>query len=211
MKTDDLIDLLARDTTPPQRLRPAMGAAIATGGAISLVLFAAAIGVRPDWSLSLSSGRFLFKFVVAVALAVVALRAALAMSEPGASVAAPSRALLLPPVLLVGAALVELVLLPADRWGPSAVGRNATVCMTYIPLLSIAPLAGLLAALRLGAPADPGRAGAVAGLCAGGIAATLYAAHCTDDSPLFVMVWYSLAIGIVTAGGYVAGRRLLRW
>jgi hypothetical protein len=54
-------------------------------------------------------------------------------------------------------------------------------------------------------------AGAVAGLAASGIAATFYASNCTDDSPLFVLLWYPLAIAIVTAVGYVAGGRLLRW
>ena len=45
----------------------------------------------------------------------------------------------------------------------------------------------------------PSLAGAVAGLAAGGVAATLYAAHCTDDSPLFVATWYTLAIAALAA------------
>jgi hypothetical protein len=67
------------------------------------------------------------------------------------------------------------------------------------------------AALRNAAPANPGLAGAIAGLASAGIAATLYASHCVDDSPLFVMTWYSLAIGVVTLIGYFAGRRWLAW
>jgi hypothetical protein len=70
--------------------------------------------------------------------------------------------------------------------------------LTLIPLLSVGPLACLLTALRASAPSSPGLAGAVAGLAASGIAATFYAAHCTDDSALFVMTWYSLATLIVT-------------
>ena len=54
-------------------------------------------------------------------------------------------------------------------------------------------------------------AGAVAGLAAGGIAAAIYAWHCPDDSPLFLATWYSLAIAIVVAAGFLLGRRLLRW
>jgi hypothetical protein len=54
-------------------------------------------------------------------------------------------------------------------------------------------------------------AGAVAGLAASGIAATFYASNCTDDSPLFVLLWYPIAIAIVTAVGYILGKRLLRW
>ena len=32
-----------------------------------------------------------------------------------------------------------------------------------------------------------------------------------NDSPLFVMTWYSLAIGLVTVAGFLAGRRWLAW
>jgi hypothetical protein len=83
--------------------------------------------------------------------------------------------------------------------------------LSLIPFLSIGPLACILLALRQGAPTEPGLAGAVAGLVSGGIAATLYASHCTDDSPLFVATWYPMAIGGVALVGYVAGSRLLRW
>jgi hypothetical protein len=73
------------------------------------------------------------------------------------------------------------------------------------------PLACLVFALTESAPARPGLAGAAAGLAAIGIAVVLYAWHCPDDSPLFVAVWYSSAIAIVAAAGYLVGCRLLRW
>jgi hypothetical protein len=69
----------------------------------------------------------------------------------------------------------------------------------------------LLAVLREGAPSSPGLAGAVAGLAASGNAATFYAANCTDDSALFVITWYPIAILMVTTAGYFIGRKLLSW
>ncbi|TIM59065.1 MAG: DUF1109 family protein, partial [Mesorhizobium sp.] len=68
-----------------------------------------------------------------------------------------------------------------------------------------------LAVLRYGAPTRPVLAGAVAGLLAGGLAATFYAAHCFDDSPLFVATWYTIAIAILAALGAFGGRLLVRW
>jgi hypothetical protein len=119
---------------------------------------------------------------------------------------------LLAPFLLLGAAVVvELTLVPADLWGTKLIGSNAMHCLTIIPLLSIAPLAALLFVMREGAPRNPGIAGALAGAAAAGIAATLYASNCPDDSPLFVASWYPLATLIVAAVGAFAGDRLLRW
>ena len=65
--------------------------------------------------------------------------------------------------------------------------------------------------LRYGAPTRPVLAGAAAGLLAGGLAATFYAAHCFDDSPLFVAVWYTIAIAVLTILGAIAGRLFIRW
>jgi hypothetical protein len=43
------------------------------------------------------------------------------------------------------------------------------------------------------------------------VGATLYASHCTDDSPLFVATWYSIATALVAAIGALAGSRMLRF
>jgi hypothetical protein len=91
------------------------------------------------------------------------------------------------------------------------VGSNSRVCMTSIPLLSLPLLAGALVGLRHGAPARPALAGAMAGLISAGLAATVYASHCTDDSPLFVATWYTIAVAAVTAVGALIGAKVLRF
>ena len=57
----------------------------------------------------------------------------------------------------------------------------------------------------------PRLAGAVAGLASAGLAASLYALYCPDDSPLFVATWYTLAAAITAGVGAIAGKRWLRW
>jgi hypothetical protein len=211
VKTDDFINLLANDSSPPWRFHRVAALAIAGAIVLAALLFFAAIGFRPDIDTALQTGRFLFKFVVTIALAVTAIYALMGLGRPGGTLAQYGRALVLAPVLLAGAVAFELWSLPEARRLPNLIGHNARFCLTLIPLLSIGPLVCFLIALRQGAPSQPGLAGAVAGLAASGIAATFYAANCTDDSPLFVMMWYPLAILIVTATGYLAGRTLLRW
>ncbi|MFD2143896.1 NrsF family protein [Ancylobacter oerskovii] len=65
--------------------------------------------------------------------------------------------------------------------------------------------------MKRGAPEHPAWAGAAGGALAGGLGAALYALHCTDDSPLFVLTWYGLAIGFMTVAGALIGRRTLSW
>jgi hypothetical protein len=99
----------------------------------------------------------------------------------------------------------------SGTWSGKLVGTNSIACLTYIPLIGIGPLAIFLRALCHGAPTRPALAGAAAGLAAGGIAATFYAAQCTDDSPLFVATWYTIAIAGLALIGAAAADRFAQW
>jgi hypothetical protein len=77
--------------------------------------------------------------------------------------------------------------------------------------LSLPLLAASLIGLRHGAPARPAVSGAIAGMMSAGLAATLYASHCTDDSPLFVATWYTIGTALVTALGALVGSKVLRY
>jgi len=115
------------------------------------------------------------------------------------------------PALLVATVVAELAAVPSGQWLVRLVGTNSRVCLTAIPLMSLPLLAAFMLVLRRGAPVSRTAAGAVAGLAASGLAAVLYATHCPDDSPLFVAVWYPIAIGAVSLLGAFLGRVLLRW
>ncbi len=211
MKTDELINMLSEDSTVRFRLGHALTLAFVAGILLAGTLFFTLMGFRPDIETALTSSRFVFKLVVTTVLFLVAANLMVRIGRPGARVLPWALALLLVPVLMAVSVLAELVVLPAGDWAAQMIGHNAHECLSLIPLLSTGPLAAFILALRQSAPEDPGRAGAVAGLAAGGIAAAFYASNCTDDSPLFVALWYTLAIGIVTGAGYLAGRRWLAW
>lgn len=211
MKTDDLINLLAQDAPVRMRIGKALTIAVVAGILFSGGLFFAMIGFRADIDTAMETIRFLFKFVVTIALAVTACAVVFRIGRPGMSLRVWGWTLLAAPLLLLAAAAVEMAVMPSNSWSARMIGHNARFCLTLIPLLSIGPLACFLLALRYSAPEKPGVAGAVAGLAASGIAATFYASNCTDDSPLFVLLWYPIAIAMVTAVGYVLGKRILRW
>jgi hypothetical protein len=121
------------------------------------------------------------------------------------------RALLVPALLLLAAVMYELVTIPASAWPSRALGVNGVMCLASIIFLSVLPLAATIYGLRQGAPMSPALAGAAAGLLAGALGATVFAMHCTNDSPLFVAIWYVLAIGFMALAGLSVGRYVLRW
>ena len=184
--------------------------ALALGGLASLVVFAVELGLRTDIGAALATWRFDLKLVLVGTALVLAFGLCRALARPTADRRALRRLL---PLLAFAVllAVVELAITPAAAWPTQLVGSNARFCLTFIPILSLAPLAGALLVLRRGAPASPALAGAAAGLLAAASGALLYAFHCFDDSPLFVMTWYSLAALPIVALGALAGRRLLRW
>jgi hypothetical protein len=212
MDTNELIETLVADTRQPLApLSVVWWGAASFAVALAAVVFFATLGPRPDVAAAAETPRFLLKFVITITLGASAFGLTRELSRPGEHwrVAAPYLAVAA--VLLAVAVLVELLLLPPGTWSAKLVGMNSMVCLAYIPLIGIGPLAVFLLALRHGAPTRPALAGAVAGLLAGSIAATFYAAHCTDDSPLFVATWYTIAIVGLAVLGAAGASRLARW
>lgn len=212
MDTQKLIGALAADAKrESQSMRTSWAVALGAAAVLAAIAFFALIGPRPDIADAAQTVRFLFKFVVTVALGAAAIHAvsALALPETAARRALPILAAA--PILLLAGVVAELASVPAGEVSARMIGTNAAICLTFIPLIGIGPLAAFLVVLRRGAPSRPTLAGAVAGLAAGGIAATFYAAHCTDDSPLFVATWYPLAVAILAAAGSALGGWFARW
>lgn len=211
MKTDDLINLLAKDARVRIRFGRVFLIALAIGVVISAMLLLSTLGIRRNMADMIETPRVLFKLGFTMLLAVTATRLAFRIGKPGVSLQSAALMLVLPLAVLIVGIVTELFVVPQTAWASSMEGRFSAFCLFYVPTLSIAPLAAILYSVRQGAPENPGRAGAVAGLAAGGIAAAIYAWHCPDDSPLFLAAWYSIGILVATAAGFLLGRKILRW
>jgi hypothetical protein len=212
METDQLIRTLAADNG--RRARPVgiillLGLMAATPVSVTMLLLG--LGIRPDIMDAMSNPFFDLKFVVTMALAIPAIVVSLHLSRPEASLAGWGWLLIAPIVVLVCGILSEMMLPQRLPMLTRLVGNNSVLCMSAIPVLSLPILGAAMMALRHGAPARPAAVGTIAGLLSAGIAATLYAIHCPDDSPLFVATWYTLGTGIVAGLGALIGRRVLRY
>jgi len=133
------------------------------------------------------------------------------LARPEASLRGFVWLLAIPAGLLVAGISGEMMMPQRLPMMTRLVGHNSKVCMTAVPLMSLPLLAAALIGLRHGAPTRPAIAGAMAGLLSAGLAATLYASHCTDDSPLFVATWYSVGTALMAALGALIGSRVLKY
>jgi hypothetical protein len=212
METDQLIRTLAADNA--HRARPVgfvLALALLAAAPVSVAMLFAGLGVRPDLMTAMRNPFFDLKFVVTLGLAIPAIAMSLHLSRPEASLRGWKWLLLIPVGLLLAGIASEMMMPQRLPMMTRLVGNNSRLCMTAIPVMSLPLLAAALTSLRHGAPTRPAVAGAIAGLLSAGLAATLYASHCTDDSPLFVATWYTIATALVTAIGALAGSRVLRF
>ena len=212
MDTEQLIRTLAADNA--HRARPvgtSLMLALLAAAPVSLLMFFTELGVRPDVMTAMRNPFFDLKFAVTLALAISAIAVALHLSRPEASLRGFGWYLLIPAGILAACISGEMMMPQRMPMSMRMVGNNSKICLTAIPLMSLPLLAAALFGLRHGAPTRPALSGAIAGMLSAGLAATLYASHCTDDSPLFVATWYTIATAAVAAIGALVGSRVLKY
>lgn len=211
MKTDDLIRALAADPSPQVPVTHRLWRRLALSLAASVALLGLAFGYRADLGAALLTPAPALRLALALAIFGAGLRISLDLARPGGTVRGRSWPLL---SLAGGAGLLvawALAVTPPSDWSAAVLGSTPAACLFGIVALSILPVAALLLALRHGATGNPSRLGAMAGLTGSAAAAAVYVLHCTEDSPLFYIVWSGLAMALVTAASARIGARLLRW
>lgn len=214
MRTEDLIDLLTRESAPARR------SPSPTLLAVALVAFALAasmagtwlMGTRPDLSGALASPSFLLANAVLFSLLALAAAGSGALAVPGRV------RRLRPRVLLGGAVLAAVILVFLLRW-PWLYGVSwglwlswgASCTLRTLVLGGPAAAAGIWLH-RLGAPTHPAVSGGLIGGAAGSQGANAMGWACEIDEPMHVLLWHFLIpTALLTALGAWAGRRWLCW
>jgi hypothetical protein len=213
MKTDELISLLAADTTPVPRRATSrrITLAVAAGLPLSAAIVAGLYHVRPDLGAAMHLPMFWFKLLFGVAIAASAFGALLRLGRPGVPLGWRWLAIAAPVALVWVMAAVVLAEAPADTRSALVLGQTWRSCTASIAFISLPVFAAALRALATLAPTRPRWAGACAGALAGGAAAAVYAFHCPELEAPFLAVWYVLGIAVPVAVGAWIGPRVLRW
>lgn len=210
MRTEELIEALARDVTPTRPARPAPGL-LTAAGAVLLVVIALVPALRPDLGPLIAQPGFWLRAAYTAALATSALWLADRLGRPGASARPPFAALCTVLATAAVAALAEQAALDAPDRLAALMGQSWSICPPLIFAMSLAAAPVVFLGARRFAPTRPALMGAALGLMSGAAAAGFYSLHCPELTASFVAVWYTA--GVLAAGftGAVAGRVALRW
>lgn len=213
MRTDRLIDVLSTNLEPVKhgQLVRALILALIAGAIVAFCLMLATLGLRGDLA---SSGRLGFlglKLLFMLSVAGIGAALLAQLIRPGQDTRARLALLALPFAAIGVAALAALGLAHAESWPAMIMGSQWATCVMCIPLFAVIPFGALVFALRQGAPTNPQRTGAVAGIVAAALGGAAYAFHCPDDSLPFIAIWYGVPIVLWAFAGAWLGPRLLRW
>ncbi len=213
MKTDDLVALLSTNLEPADRnaVVRTLCFALAAGSIVALGLAFVGLGFRSDLMTTRALIFLAIKLAFTIGIVGLALVYLTRLTRPGGERKTWPFLVVVPFVVIVFLAVISLGSAPRSHWDRMIIGDEWLQCLLSIPIIAIIPFAASIWAVRKGAPTNLARAGAFAGLIAGGVSATAYALHCTDDSLPFVAVWYGGTIVLCTLAGAILGPRLLRW
>lgn len=212
MKTDQLIDLLAKGVEPAERprWRQRLALTLLVGLGVAVLLTAIGLGVRPD--IGAARMPVMMKAMFAAAAAAVILPLAVQLMRPGRPLGWRLAAVALFFAVAALAVFIALMGAPEDRRMDMWLGAGRVPwCVLLIPLLAAPTAALLLWLMRAFAPTRLALTGAAIGALSGGLGAMAYAMYCPTDSMAFVVTWYSVGIGFCAALGAAIGARFLRW
>lgn len=211
MKTEQLIDMLARGAGPAPRWTavPRLAPVVAAGAVLSAAAALWLLGAVPG-EMYASPAPWI-KLAYAGLLALAAMWLAVRLSRPVALLAAPARIAGLVVLLMAALALGSLASAPNGERMEMLFGGSWLRCPADVLLLSLPTLAGTLWVMRSLAPVRLRAAGFAAGVLAGAVGAAGYALSCLETSPAFIGVWYTAGIALAGALGAWLGPRVLRW
>src|SRR5258708_8861785 len=141
-----------------ERARPVgfvLALALLAAAPVSVAMFFAGWGVRPDVMTAMHNPFFDLKFVVTLALAISAIAVGLHLSRPEASLQGWGWLLLIPAGILLAGIGSEMMMPQRLPMMTRLIGSNSMICLTAVPLMSLPFLAAALLGLRHGTPARP--------------------------------------------------------
>src|SRR5258708_40000241 len=174
MKTDDLVAFLSTNIEPPVDRGSVVRTfcvAVAAGIVVALGIAFVGLGVRTDLTTTRALGFLAVKLAFAIGIVGLGLVYLTRLARPGGERRISSFVVAVPFLVVLLLAAVSLGSAPRTHWDRMIVGNDWLECLLSIPIIAIVPFAASIWAVRKAAPTNLARAGAFAGLIAGGVSA----------------------------------------
>lgn len=210
--TPDLIDLLAANLTPVQRLRPPIvrAATWLALAALIVALLATAQGLRPDIAMRLQQSGFVMSFGGALLTSVLATIAAFILSLPDRS-----RLWVLLPVPSLAFWLFTVGYQCLTEWisvqpGGITLGESAR-CFATLVLTSLPLSLALLLMLRYAAPLRPTAVILTGSLAVAAVTAVALSLFHGGDATVMILMWNVGTAGLFVGLGSIFGKTMFSW
>ncbi len=213
MATETLIESLVADLRPVKPRNRSTETLILAGlGALQLLLFVVIYGVRADFMPAMHSSALWWKVISMGVIALLGVAAVLRSLDPANAI----RTNLGRIAAVAAIALAAGWLIDAGAGGREALlarlnWHHGLQCVWMVFILSQPAVIGLTLLARHGAPTDLPRTALAAGLAAAGWGGFVFAFACPFDDPLYVAVWYTVAVIAVAAPMRWLLPKLTRW
>ncbi len=210
---DDMLDALVAGLTPVTRRTAARDwAAFAALAVAEIAIYFALRGMRPDMPEAMGRMAFWWKAVSLLVLAAIGVTTTIAALDP---VRSPRRGLRALGVAAAAAIAIGWGI-DAARGGPADLlarldWREGLDCVAFVVGCALPALGALALLMRRGAPTDPRGAATAAGAAAAAWGGVVFTLDCPHDDPLYIAVWFSLAIVVVMLLTRLILPRLTRW
>ncbi|TAG71469.1 MAG: DUF1109 domain-containing protein [Burkholderiales bacterium] len=213
MKTDQLIEMLAKHDVPVNKTRIALqvSLAVALGFIGSFVLLLVVFDMNPDLGMLFNNMWFWVRFLFIVSVGAISAAVLARLGRPAEASRVSVWLIVVPFALLALVAASMLVMAPREERADMLLGISWDVCARNISLLALPLFVSAIWIAKQFAPVRLRVTGAIAGLFAGAGAALIYSLHCPEIEPAFLVVWYSLGMMIPAVVGAVLAGKLLKW
>lgn len=204
---NDLVGTRSADVRPENNGK--LAAAIGGGIAASLGLIIVAFGIRPDLAdpdvLAFVVAKLVFS-LIPVGLSSIFLTNLIRSGGGSRST------IVLPTLAFLGVTILAVLSMFADPGWDEMIRRGRWLeCAVSVPIITIVPFAAIMCAVRIAAPVNLTRAGALAGLAASGVSVIAYALHCPIDPAPFAALWFGgTSISCMLSGAKLGPRLLCR-
>lgn len=210
MKSDELIAILSK-TTPITRSSINVFIASLLIFFVSILLIAFSYGLRPDFSIAITTAHFWYKTLFLFGLSILSAIALHRLFHPTGKADHFLNSIAGLWIMTTALSILEISYTDRSILSQNIISSKTLFCVGYISILGVISMICLTMIARNFAPIDSKKTGALIGFGAGVFTAFGYSFHCMVDFGSYLLIAYGFPIFTLSFIGYFILPRFLKW